>query len=88
MSGTVEISFIFGIVIGYILLGTTFCIYIIISILFADDTSVIISSTNCDGFCTLPHLVLSHMVLNLHKTNIMKFRTNTALHCVLVMKEI
>jgi len=28
---TVEVSFIFGIVIGYILLGTTFCIYIIIS---------------------------------------------------------
>ena len=35
-------------------------------ILFVDDTNVIISSTNCDGFCTLPHLVLSHMVLNLN----------------------
>jgi hypothetical protein len=30
-------------------------------IIFADDTSVIISNTNFDDFCTLANSVLSHM---------------------------
>ena len=49
---------------------------------FADDTSVIISSRNLEDFCSVSNLVFSHMikgfaasnlVLNLDKTNIMKF---------------
>jgi len=52
------------------------------SILFADDTSVIISSRNFRDFCSESNLVPSHMikwfaannlVINLDKTNIMKF---------------
>jgi len=51
-------------------------------ILFVDDTSVIISSRNFEDFCSVSNLVLSHMikwfdvnnlVLNLHKTNRLKF---------------
>jgi hypothetical protein len=54
-------------------------------ILFADDNSVIISSKNFDDFSTISNTVLSHMskwfttnklVLNLEKTNIIKFTTN------------
>jgi hypothetical protein len=53
-------------------------------ILFADGTSVIISSRNFEDFCSVSNLVLSRMVkwfaannyvLNLNKTNIMKFIT-------------
>jgi hypothetical protein len=54
-------------------------------ILFADNTSVIISSKNFDDFFTMSNTVLSHMskwftfnkvVLNLDNTNIIKFITN------------
>ena len=61
-------------------------------ILFADDTSVIISSRNFKDFCSVSNLVLSHMIkwfavnnliLNLDKTNIMKFITkNSALSVI------
>jgi hypothetical protein len=53
-------------------------------ILFADDTSVIISSVNFKDFFSLSNLVLfcmikwfvaNNLVLNLDKTNIMKFIT-------------
>jgi hypothetical protein len=56
-------------------------------ILFADDTSVIISSVNFEDFLSLSKLVLSDMikwfvannlVLNLDKTNIMKFVTKNS----------
>jgi len=56
-------------------------------ILFADDTSVTISSRNFEDFCSVSNLVLSHMikwfaannlVLNLDKTNIMKFMTENS----------
>jgi hypothetical protein len=59
-------------------------------ILFADDTSVIISNRNFEDFCTISNSVLSSMiewfaanklVLNLEKTNIMKFVTNNSPHC-------
>jgi hypothetical protein len=55
------------------------------SILFTDDTSVIISSKNFDDFSTMSNTVLYHMskwftsnklVLNLDKTNIIKCITN------------
>jgi hypothetical protein len=61
-------------------------------ILFADDTSVIISNRNFEHFCTISNSVLSSMiewfsvnksVLNLEKTNIMKFVTNNSPHCAL-----
>jgi hypothetical protein len=54
------------------------------SIIFADDRSVIISSKNLDDFCMLSNRVLSHMnkwfaanklALNLDKTDIIKFTT-------------
>jgi hypothetical protein len=54
-------------------------------ILFADDTSVLISSNNFDDFSTMSNTLLSHMnkwftsnklVLNLDETNIIKFITN------------
>jgi hypothetical protein len=56
--------------------------------LFADDTSVIISSRNFKDFCSVPNLLLSHMnkwfatnlVLNLDKTNIMKFIAQNSSH--------
>jgi hypothetical protein len=50
MLGTTEVSFIFGIVIGYMSLGTTFAHTSSFPVIFADETTVIISSTNCDGF--------------------------------------
>jgi hypothetical protein len=49
--------------------------------IFADDTGVTISSKNLDDFCSVSNTVLSYMskwfaanklVLNLHKTNIIK----------------
>jgi hypothetical protein len=52
---------------------------------FTDDTNVIISSKNVDDFSTMSNTVLSHMskwfssnklVLNLGKTNTIKFITN------------
>jgi len=57
-------------------------------ILFADGTSVIISSRNLEDFCSLSNLVLSRMikwfaanyVLNVNKTNIMKFITKNSSH--------
>ncbi|PNF23822.1 hypothetical protein B7P43_G15913 [Cryptotermes secundus] len=61
-------------------------------IIFADDTSVIISSKMFDDFCAISNRVLSHMnkwfnanrlALNLNKTNVMKFTTNNAPHYVL-----
>jgi hypothetical protein len=56
----------------------------LVTIIFADDTSVIISSKNLDDFCTLPNKVLSQMSkwfsasklsLNLDKTNVIQFIT-------------
>ena len=61
-------------------------------ILFADDTSVIISSKNYKDFCSVSNLVLSHMikwfaannlVLNLDHMNIMKFITKNSTHSIL-----
>jgi len=61
-------------------------------ILFADDTSVIISSINFEDFCPLSNLVPFHviklfaannLVLNLDKTNIMTFITNNSSHSTL-----
>jgi hypothetical protein len=61
-------------------------------ILFADDTSIIISNKNFEDFSTVTNLVLSHMiewftvnklVLNLDKTNIMKFIMNNSPHSAL-----
>ena len=61
-------------------------------ILFADDTTVIISSRHFEDFCSVLNLVLSHMikrsaanklVLNLDKTNITKFITNNSSHSAL-----
>jgi len=58
-------------------------------ILFTDDTSVIISSRNIKDFCSVSNSVLSHrikwfaaynLVLNLDKTNIMKFITRNSAH--------
>jgi hypothetical protein len=54
-------------------------------ILFTDDTSLIISSNNFYDFSTISNTVLSHMstwytsnklILNLDKSNIIKFITN------------
>jgi hypothetical protein len=67
-------------------------------ILFADDTSVIISSRNLEDFCSVSNLVFSHMikgfaannlVLNLDKTNTMKFikGIHHNLHYILVTKK-
>jgi hypothetical protein len=56
-------------------------------IIFADDTSVIISSKMFDDFCAMSNIVLSHMnkwfnanrlALNIDKTNIMKFTINNS----------
>ena len=61
-------------------------------ILFADYTSVIISNRNFEDFCSVSNLVLSHMikwfaankiVLNLDKTNIMKYITKISSHYTL-----
>jgi hypothetical protein len=61
-------------------------------VLFADDTSVIISSRNFEDFCTLSNLVLFHviklfaannLVLILDKTNIMTFITKNSSHSTL-----
>jgi hypothetical protein len=50
--------------------------------IFADNTSVILSSKNFDDFCAIPNKVLSHvskwftankLAQNLDKTNIIKF---------------
>jgi hypothetical protein len=55
-------------------------------IIFADDTSVIISGKNLDDFCMLSNKVLSQMckwcsanklVLNLEKRNVIQFITNS-----------
>jgi hypothetical protein len=63
-----------------------------IPIIFADDTSVIISSKNLDDFCRLANRVVSHMskwfaanklALNLDKINIIKFLTNNSPQCPL-----
>jgi hypothetical protein len=61
-------------------------------ILFADDISVIISNRDFEDVCTISNSGLSSMiewfsanklVLNLEKTNIMKFVTNNSPHCAL-----
>jgi hypothetical protein len=61
-------------------------------IIFADDTNIIISNRNFEDFCTISNSVLSCMidwfaanklVLNLQKTNIMKFLTSNSPHCAL-----
>jgi hypothetical protein len=58
-------------------------------ILFADDTSVLISKENYDDFQQTSNLVLSHMikwfeanqlVLNMDKTNMLKFKTSNVPH--------
>ena len=58
-------------------------------VLFAGDTSVLISSRNLEDFCSVSNLVVSHMikwfaannlVINLDKTNIMKFITKNSSH--------
>ena len=61
-------------------------------ILFADDNSVIISSTNFNYFYSVSNLVLSlmikwftasNLVVNLDKMNIMKFITKNSAHSTL-----
>jgi hypothetical protein len=63
-------------------------------ILFADDTSVIISHRNFIEFSTTANLVLActierfsanKLVLNLEKTNTMKFVTNKPPYCALTI---
>ena len=58
-------------------------------ILFADDTSVIISSRNVKDFCSPSNLVPCHtikwfaavnLILNLDKTNVMRFITKKSSH--------
>jgi hypothetical protein len=58
-----------------------------VPIIFADDTSLNISSKNLDDFCILSNRVFSHMnkwfaakklALNLDKTNIIKFITSNS----------
>jgi hypothetical protein len=59
------------------------------AILFADDTSVIISNRNFEDFNTVSNLILSHMIewftanKLLDKTDIMKFITNNSPHSAL-----
>jgi len=62
------------------------------SILFADDTSVIISSRNFEDFCSVSNFVLCHMIKwfatnnlvpNLDMMSIMKFMTKHSLHSTL-----
>jgi len=62
--------------------------YLSVPILFTDNTSVIMSSKNIDDFSTMSNTVLSHvskwftsnkLVLNIYKTNIIKFITNQKL---------
>ena len=61
-------------------------------VLFAGDTSVLISSRNLEDFCSVSNLVVSHMikwfaanklVVNLDKTNITKFITKKSSHFTL-----
>jgi hypothetical protein len=61
-------------------------------IIFADDASVTISRRNFEDFSSVSNLVLFHMikwfaannlVLNFHKTNIMKFVTKNLSHSTL-----
>jgi hypothetical protein len=63
-------------------------------ILFADDTGVIISNRNFKDFSATSNLVLSRMIewfagneliLNLEKTNVMKFVTKNLSHCTLTI---
>jgi hypothetical protein len=63
-------------------------------ILFADDTSVIITNGNFKDFSATSNLVLSHiiewfaankLILNLEKTNVMKFVTKNLPHCALTI---
>ena len=62
------------------------------SVLFDNDTSVLISSRNFEDICSLSNLVLSRMikwfaantlVLNLYKRSIMKFITRNSSHSTL-----
>jgi hypothetical protein len=61
-------------------------------VVFADDTSIVISSRNFENFCSMSNLFLSLMikwlaasklVLSLDKTNIRKFVSNDLSHCTL-----
>jgi len=61
-------------------------------ILFAGDTSVLISSKNFEDFCSVLNLIVSHMikwfaanklVVNLDKANIVKFITKKSSHFTL-----
>jgi hypothetical protein len=63
-------------------------------ILFADDTSVIISNRNFKDFSATSNVVLSRMIewfaankliLNLENTNVMKFVTKNLPHCALTI---
>ena len=63
-------------------------------VLFADNTSVIISSRNFEDFCSVTNSVLSrliklfaanNLVINLDKTSIMKFITKNSSHSALYM---
>jgi hypothetical protein len=63
-----------------------------IPIIFADETSVIISGKNLDDFCMLSNRVVSHMskwfaanklAMCLDKTNIIKFTTINLSECPL-----
>jgi len=62
------------------------------TIIFADDTSVIISSRNFEDFCTVSNLALFHviklfaannLVLNFDKTNIKTFISKNSSHSTL-----
>ena len=64
-------------------------------VLFADDTSIIISNRNFEDFCSVSNLVLYHMikcfaannlVLNVDKMNIMKFITKYLSHSTLCIR--
>jgi hypothetical protein len=63
-------------------------------VLFADGTSVIISNRNFEDFSAISNPVLSRMiewfatnecVLNLEKTNIIKFVMSNSPHCALTI---
>lgn len=64
------------------------------TILFADDTNVIISNRNFIDFSTSANLVSAHMiewcsanmlVLNLEKMNVMKFVTRNLPYCAIII---
>lgn len=62
----------------------------LLELILADDTSVIICSKKLDDFCNIKRISVSKskwfagnkLVLNLDKTNIVKFVTNNLLNCM------